>query len=72
MKYAAPIKEIMDRYPDFKLNQIKDRYINQSHIQPILNNFEKDVELSKIGYSVNKEPIHLIRIGNGKIKVLPW
>ena len=72
MKYAAPIKEIMDRYPDFKLNQIKDRYINQSHIQPILNNFEKDVELSKIGYSVNKEPIHLIRIGNGKIKVLAW
>ncbi len=71
-KYAATIKDIMDRYPDFKLNQIKDRYINQSHIQPILNEFEKDVELFKIGYSANKEPIHLIKIGSGKTKVLAW
>ena len=70
--YAAPIREIMDCYPDFKLNQIKDRYINQSHIQPVLNSFEKDVDLTKIGYSVNKEPIHLIKIGNGKTKVLAW
>lgn len=70
--YSASIKGIMDRYPEFKLDQIKDRYINQSHIQPILNEFEKDVELSKIGYSVNKEPIHLLKIGSGKIKVLAW
>ena len=70
--YAATIKEIMDRYPDFKLNQIKGRYINQSHIHPILKEFEKDVRLFKIGYSVNKEPIHLIRIGKGKTKVLAW
>ncbi|WBL20802.1 M14 family zinc carboxypeptidase [Zunongwangia sp. HRR-M8] len=71
-KYAATIDSIMSLYGDFKLKEIQGRYINQSHIQPILNKFEEHVELSKIGFSVNKEPIHLLKIGNGNTKVLAW
>ncbi|WBL27321.1 M14 family zinc carboxypeptidase [Zunongwangia sp. HGR-M22] len=71
-KYEATIDSIMSLYGDFKLKEIQGRYINQSHIQPILNKFEEYVELSKIGFSVNKEPIHLLKIGNGNTKVLAW
>ncbi|MDN3594022.1 M14 family zinc carboxypeptidase [Zunongwangia endophytica] len=71
-KYAATIGSIVNLYEDFKLKEIQGRYINQSHIQPILNKFEEHVEISKIGFSVNKEPIHLLKIGSGKTNVLAW
>ena len=49
-------------------HQLSGRYICNSHIEPLLSEYNTIV----IGHSEAGLPIHRIRIGNGKTKVLMW
>ena len=49
-------------------HQLSGRYICNSHIEPLLSEYNTIV----IGHSVAGLPIHRIRIGTGKTKVLMW
>ena len=49
-------------------HQLSGRYICNSHIEPLLSKYKTIV----IGHSVAGLPIHRIRIGTGKTKVLMW
>jgi hypothetical protein len=48
------------------------RYITQEMIAPILEKLGNNFVLSVIGYSVESRPIHSIKLGTGKTKVLLW
>jgi hypothetical protein len=48
------------------------RYITQQMIAPLLEKHKSNFVISVIGYSVKNQPIHSIKIGTGKTKVLMW
>jgi len=56
----------------FKEQSISGRYIANQHIEPLLENFKTDFEISVIGQSVKKKPIYTVKIGSGKTKIFMW
>ncbi|PWI29230.1 peptidase M14 [Flavobacteriaceae bacterium LYZ1037] len=63
------LKNVFDSY---KENHLKNRYIQNEHIQPLLDKIKSDLEVKKIGTSVLGKPIHIIKIGTGSKKILMW
>ncbi|MCL9809476.1 M14 family metallopeptidase [Flavobacterium sp. HXWNR70] len=62
----------LDIYPEIKETALYGRYINNQHIEPLLNSLPPNFKVSVIGKSVKQKPIHAVEIGMGKIKILMW
>ena len=58
----------LDNYINYYEKHLKGRYITNSKILPLLNNYNSKVE----GYSVQNNPIYSLSIGRGPIKILIW
>jgi len=52
--------------------KLKGKYIHLDVVFPILESFKNAFEITEIGKSVQQRPIHQVKIGNGKIKILIW
>lgn len=59
-------------YDSYKEIQLKNRYIHNDHIQPLIENLKSYFKIEQIGNSVLNAPIHSIKIGHGPKKVLLW
>jgi hypothetical protein len=59
-------------YDSNKETQLKNRYIHNDHILPLLENLKDIFEVEQIGVSVLGEPIHSIKVGTGSKKILMW
>jgi hypothetical protein len=74
--YFCKLKIITVNYQElFKINKqekLSGRYINNSHIESILNALNSEFKVETLGYSVNKKPIYSVVVGTGKIKVYMW
>ena len=63
---------ILNHYPSFKEASLSGRYINAEHISKPLKKLVSKFEAENLGESTLGEPIHLIKVGSGKIKILMW
>ncbi|GGG48587.1 M14 family zinc carboxypeptidase [Bizionia arctica] len=59
-------------YDSHKETRLKNRYVHQEHIHPLIENLKNHFEIEGIGISVLGEPIHSIKIGTGPKKILLW
>lgn len=59
-------------FDSYKEIQLKNRYIQNDHILPLLENYKEIFRVKQIGFSVLGEPIHSIQIGTGSKKILMW
>ena len=66
------LNNIYSIYDEFKVHQIKGRYITNSHILPFLKNLNSNFKLQKIGFSEKNNPIYSVNFGNGPINILIW
>lgn len=66
------LNNIYSIYDEFKVHQIKGRYITNSHILPFLKNLNSNFKLQKIGFSEKDTPIYSVNFGNGPINILIW
>ena len=51
---------------------LSGRYITLDHITPLLTKLTSNFTIDELGFSENNRPIHLIKIGRGKKKLLFW
>ncbi|MEO8933805.1 MAG: M14 family zinc carboxypeptidase [Xanthomarina sp.] len=59
-------------YDSYKEIRLKNRYIHNEHILPLIENLKDYFIIEQIGCSVLDAPIHSIKIGSGPNKVLMW
>lgn len=59
-------------YVDFKLEDIKDRYITNDHIYNFLYELDASFNVKKLGTSVLGKTIYGLTIGNGPKRILMW
>ncbi len=52
--------------------KLKGKYIHLAVISPLLESFKNVFEVTEIGKSVQQRPIHQVKIGSGKTKILMW
>lgn len=52
--------------------KLKGKYIHLDVIFPLLEAFKNVFEITEIGKSVQQRPIHQVKIGTGKTKILMW
>jgi len=69
---STQFSNFIKKYSNFKESGLTGRYINFDHISKALQNASSNFDIEIIGNSVLEEPIHLIKIGEGKIKILLW
>ncbi len=62
----------LNNYQLFKETSLMGRYINTDHISKALEKAAVNFEVNQIGKSILGEPIHLIKVGTGKTKILIW
>lgn len=56
----------------FKVSEITGRYLCYDHIEQFLLNASQKFKLEELGKSTLGIPIHTIRVGSGKIRILAW
>ena len=66
------LNNIYSLYNEFKVHQIKGRYITNSHILPFLKNLNSHFKLQNIGFSEKNTPIYSVNFGKGPINILIW
>tara|TARA_R100000935_G_C2833239_1_gene166439 strand:- start:82 stop:1233 length:1152 start_codon:yes stop_codon:yes gene_type:complete len=66
------ISSTVDNYNSFKEPSLRGRYINANHISDPLKKAALNFEVEVLGKSTLGEPIHLIKVGSGKHKILMW
>lgn len=59
-------------YVDFKLEDIKGRYITNEHIYNFLFELDSSFNVKKLGTSVLGKPIYGLTIGEGSRRILMW
>ncbi len=59
-------------YADMKFNKVTGRYVHNSHLDLVREDFQKDFEIEILGRSVGNRPIFGFKIGSGEKKVLAW
>lgn len=62
----------LNNYQLFKETSLMGRYINTDHISKAIQKAAANFEVNQIGKSTLGEPIHLIKVGTGKTKILMW
>ncbi|MCK0179198.1 M14 family metallopeptidase [Flavobacteriaceae bacterium S0862] len=65
----SSLQSIFDVY---KTEALSNRYITNSHIEPVLKKVSKNFDVATIGHSVNGLPIYGIQLGNGPKRILMW
>ncbi|WP_299311909.1 M14 family zinc carboxypeptidase [uncultured Aquimarina sp.] len=65
-------KKLLELFSTYRESSLSGRYIHLQHISPILDNLSSKVDIELLGASENNAPIHLIKLGNGKKKLLFW
>ncbi len=65
-------KHLLKEYEAFKETALAGRYINTTHISIPLEKASSNFDVEIVGESTLGEPIHLIKVGTGKIKILMW
>jgi hypothetical protein len=68
----SSILKLIQHYHSIKEPTLSGRYINPDHIFEVLEKAAAKFELEILGKSTLGEPIHLLKIGSGKIKILMW
>jgi inhibitor of KinA sporulation pathway (predicted exonuclease) len=68
----SSILKFIQHYHSIKEPTLSGRYINADHIFEALEKAATKFELKILGQSTLGEPIHLLKIGSGKIKILMW
>ncbi|RNC87293.1 MAG: DUF2817 domain-containing protein [Winogradskyella sp.] len=63
---------LSDLYTSCKEQSLFGRYITNSDIEVILDKYNLISQVKVEGFSVENRPIHSIKIGNGKTKILLW
>ena len=54
-----------------QIKELKGRYINNAHLEPVLKKyFPKDYHF--VGFSEEKRPIYALQVGEGSTKILMW
>ncbi|TPN89048.1 M14 family zinc carboxypeptidase [Aquimarina algicola] len=68
------IQNLQDWFHKYSNSSLSGRYIHLDHISPILNELSQSsrVEVSEIGFSEDKLPIYLLKLGKGTKKLLFW
>lgn len=66
--------EIFDQYNNYYENEIDQSFITNSDVIKLIQKYssEKLLRIEKIGESIEKRPIYLISLGNGKRELLGW
>lgn len=64
--------KIKESYSRFRDSTISGRLLTHNHIQDSLNKLSKKIDINEIGKSTLGNPVHLITLGSGKIKILAW
>lgn len=64
--------KLINKYPSFRENDIKGRYLNFLHIEHLIEKCAENFTVKEIGNSVEGIPIHTITVGHGEIKILAW
>jgi len=59
-------------FSQYQTDELSGRYITLENIEPLLNRWNTDNQLSVIGYSVENRPIYKYVIGTGKNRMLLW
>jgi len=59
-------------FSQYQTDELSGRYITLEHIEPLLNRWNTDNQLSVIGYSVENRPIYKYVVGTGKNRMLLW
>jgi len=59
-------------YQSHKESSLFGRYITPKMIAPLFESIGQEYDVSVIGYSVNQQPIHAIKLGTGEKRVLLW
>ncbi len=74
MKNVLQINEIYSRYDTYSEKSLSGRIIKVENIMPLLKEFSAKhlFEVKVIGNSVKGKPVHSIKFGHGKTKVLMW
>ncbi|MCO4822009.1 MAG: peptidase M14 [Flavobacteriaceae bacterium] len=66
------LEKLNSLYISNRESQLKGRYICNEHISPLFVKYSSKCQVEHIGYSVNKNTIESLTIGNGKKKILMW
>ena len=69
---SSSILNIIKQYKAIKEPTLSGRYINADHIFEALEKAATKFEVEVLGKSTLGDPIHLMKIGSGKIKILMW
>ena len=59
-------------YNSIKEQKLQGRYITNTHIEPLDNQYKNSIEIQKVGLSVEKKAINSYVFGTGKKRILVW
>ncbi|WP_460634302.1 M14 family metallopeptidase [Larkinella harenae] len=67
-------RQLFDAYDTYRESALTHRRFKQVDILPLIEKLKTDprFEVTKVGESVEKRPIQMIKVGNGPRKVLLW
>lgn len=66
------MEELFNWHQSHHEKQLFGRYIHELSIAGLLNNLPSEFEVKQLGVSVENRPIHTVKIGSGKTKILLW
>ena len=62
----------LSNYNTFKATALKNRYITNTHIEPLLDSLENRYNKTILGTSEGGLPIHGVQLGTGSKRILIW
>jgi len=66
------VETLKSAYNKYKEKDLFGRYINCSHILPLLENLKTTFEINEVGVSVENRPIYSVKVGVGKKRIFMW
>ena len=70
--YNTQLSGIVKEYAAIKNDLLFGRYITYKNIEPVLQQLESEFKINTLGASNLGQPIPLVELGNGPIKILMW
>lgn len=70
--YNTQLSGIVKEYAAIKNDLLFGRYITYKNIEPVLQQLESEFKINILGASNLGQPIPLVELGNGPIKILMW
>ena len=65
-------KSILQLLEKYREDSLKNRYVSNDDIMPLLDILKSHFEVAIIGHSVSKRPVFSVTLGNGPKKILMW